>query len=239
MKIVSWNILADEFIEKPDYAMISQQVLFNRTERQDHIMQILYGLDADIMLLQEVMQAEYDLLVKIFGQRFTIIRGANMCWYNKPSQSGNVTLLRKTFFRDIQAMDLDFGLVVKCRALKRGPLTIINVHLDDRSYRKRISSIESLAPFVSVEPRVILGGDFNQEYRFDSKLYAVIQTMGFQTYPVKGATYYIEKNMAIDHVMTKGLTGQEMQQVNNFNNDIFQQFKTYGSDHLPILLKLN
>ena len=41
MKIVSWNILANEFIKKVDYPMIKTKILFNRKGRLTQITNIL------------------------------------------------------------------------------------------------------------------------------------------------------------------------------------------------------
>ena len=62
--------------------------------------------------------------------------------------------------------------------------------------------------------------------------------MGFKLY-IKDPTYLIEKKICIDHLMTKGFEGDACGcVVNNFGDDILQQFKEYGSDHLPIIIKL-
>ena len=63
MKIMTWNILANEFIKKSYYPMISKKHLFNRENRKTQIITILTTVDTDIMLLQEVMQSEYNLLI--------------------------------------------------------------------------------------------------------------------------------------------------------------------------------
>jgi mRNA deadenylase 3'-5' endonuclease subunit Ccr4 len=54
MKILSWNILADEFIKKRYYPMIPSEVLLNRKQRQIQIISTLVHADMDVMLLQEV-----------------------------------------------------------------------------------------------------------------------------------------------------------------------------------------
>ena len=118
MKVVSWNILANEFIKKADYPMIKSKMLFNRKGRLTQITSILKNVNADIMLLQEVMQAEYNSLSETFEKEYYIIKGKNINWYNKKSYSGNVTFLRKNVFslsaNNNMIKDLEFGLYVKC-----------------------------------------------------------------------------------------------------------------------------
>ena len=98
MTVISWNILANEFIKKADYPMIKGKMLFNRKGRLTQITSILKNVNADVMLLQEVMQAEYNSLSETFEKEYYVIKGKNINWYNKKSYSGNVTFLRKNVF---------------------------------------------------------------------------------------------------------------------------------------------
>jgi exonuclease III len=283
MKIISWNILANEFIKKADYPMIKAKMLFNRKGRLAQITSILQNVNADVMLLQEVMQAEYNSLSNTFEKEYYIIKGKNINWYNKKSYSGNVTFLRKNIFylsaTNYILKDLEFGLYVKCyfvdntdnnkkacenictltsstkitanksssssREIKHNsndkliPIDIINVHLDDISHAKRIAEIKSIEEEIRGAKRIILGGDFNQDYKPKSNLYKLLMHgMGLKIY-IKDPTYLIEKKMCIDHLMTKGFGGHSCGcVVNNFGDDILQQFKEYGSDHLPIIIRL-
>lgn len=289
MKIISWNILANEFIKKADYPMIKGKMLFNRKGRLTQITSILQNANADVMLLQEVMQAEYNSLSDTFKKEYYIIKGKNINWYNKKSYSGNVTFLRKNVFSLLannekgMIKDLEFGLYVKCYFLdkvrenvpenvsenicsvtssvvaqkeikktveikqnlknnlkdKLMPIDIINIHLDDISHAKRISEIKSIEEEIRGAKKVILGGDFNQDYKPKSNLYKLLnRDMGLKIY-IKDPTYLIEKKMCIDHLMTKGFSRDSCGcVVNNFGNDVLQQFKEYGSDHLPIIIKV-
>jgi len=283
MKVVSWNILANEFIKKADYTMIKGKMLFNRKGRLTQITSILKNVNADVMLLQEVMQAEYNSLSETFEKEYYIIKGKNINWYNKKSYSGNVTFLRKKVFslsaNNDKIKDLEFGLYVKCYFLEKAqaknvpenipknvcenicainttvpsqkseikpnskdkltPIDIINVHLDDISHAKRIAEIKSIEEEIKKTKKVILGGDFNQDYKPKSNLYKLLnQEIGLQIY-IKDPTYLIEKKMCIDHLMTKGFGRDSCGcVVNNYGDDILQQFNEYGSDHLPIIIKV-
>lgn len=280
MKIVSWNILANEFIKKVDYPMIKTKMLFNRKGRLTQITNILKNVNADVMLLQEVMRAEYNSLSETFEKEYYIIKSNNFNWHNKKSYSGNVTFLRKNVFslstHNEKALlkDLEFGLYVKCyfreipsnnvcenicsvtsalspHAVNKSveikhnlkdklmPIDIINVHLDDISHAKRIAEIKSIEEDIIIANRVILGGDFNQDYKPKSNLYKLlIQVMGLQIY-IKDPTYLIKKKICIDHLMTKGFGGDACGcVVNDFGDDVSQQFNEYGSDHLPIIIKI-
>ena len=224
MKIISWNILANEFITQSDYPMIKRKILFNRNERLKNIMQMLLKVNADVMLLQEVMEKEFKALTQLFKSKYTIVRGKNINWYNKPSASCNITLLRKTQFKVLTVYDLEFGIYL--RASEAGSseagasevgaseassseaganevIEIINVHLNDESHLKRISQIKSIEEVLYKSNKVILGGDFNQVYKVSSQLYKMIAKAGLIP-TIHEPTYYIEKKMCIDNLMLKG-----------------------------------
>ena len=243
MKILSWNILANEFIQERYYPMIPSQLLFNRQKRQERIIATLKQADADIILLQEVMQSEYNLLNSEFHTTYHLIRGKYIQWQkNKRNYSGNVILLRKNMFSPVHySIDLDVGLAIQCH-LKHSdiPILVINTHLDDVSQTKRLQQIKELEPLLTNNKRIILGGDFNEHYTNKSRLYSLIKDYFFTSYNDE-LTYYIEKKMSIDHIMIKGFETHKKngKVINDFGDDIIQQFTNYGSDHLPVMLTIN
>jgi hypothetical protein len=231
LKILSWNILADEFIKKRYYPMIPSDVLLNRTERQIHIITILKHMDMDVMLLQEVMQGEYNALVQTFQKTHHLIKGKNIKWQGKQSSSGNVILLCKSLFKVKESIPLAFGVGVHC-LYKNRPLLILNIHLDDVAKEKRLEQINALLPYFSANEQIIVGGDFNEHYTTTSELY---KTAGLKIMNKK-PTYFIEKKMCIDNILIKGiaLKHQSAYVLDSYNGDVVKQFLTYGSDHLPV-----
>jgi mRNA deadenylase 3'-5' endonuclease subunit Ccr4 len=262
MKIISWNILANEFINQSDYPMIKNKILFNRNERLKNIMQMLLKVNADVMLLQEVMEKEFKALTQLFKSKYTIVRGKNINWYNKPSASCNITLLRKTQFKVLKAYDLQFGIYLTALSNANEVIEIINVHLNDESHLKRISQIKSIEEVLYKSNKVILGGDFNQVYKVSSQLYKMIANAGLIP-TIHEPTYYIEKKMCIDNLMLKGfqldnrcsIKKNELNccnrpinktkknapkkngscVINKYKNQVENQFNAYGSDHLLII----
>jgi endonuclease/exonuclease/phosphatase family metal-dependent hydrolase len=218
MKLISWNILANEFITQSDYPMIKGKTLFNRNERLKNIMQLLLKANADVMLLQEIMEKEFKALMKLFASKYTIVRGKNINWYNKPSQSCNIILLRKTHFKLLKTYDLEFGLYLVAgtsanevgaagtssnTGTSANEVVIINVHLNDTSHLDRIKQITSIKEILYKSNKVILGGDFNQVYNARSTLYKMISNAGLMP-TIHDPTYYVEKKMCIDNLMLKG-----------------------------------
>jgi len=234
MKILSWNILADEFIKKRYYPMIPPEIVLNRKERQTHILLLLKQLDMDVLLLQEVMQGEYNRLAQAFQKTHHLLRGKNIKWQGKQGYSGNVTLLRKSLFRLPVIIPLDFGLGIQCTYQNR-PLHIFNIHLDDVSHSLRMKQFAELLK----TDALIVGGDFNENYQVQrpTELYQRIKAAGLKIMNKK-PTYYIERKMCIDNILVKGvdLKHTTAYVVEDFQGDVVKQFITYGSDHLPVVV---
>ena len=235
MKILSWNILADEFIKKRYYPMIPPEILMNRKQREKQIITTLLHADMDVMLLQEVMQGEYNALSMVFQKTHHLCKGKNIKWQGKQSHSGNVILLRKSLFKIKEHVNLAFGLLVQC-LYKNRPLLILNVHLDDVSKEERLQQLNELMPYFRENEQIIVGGDFNENYT-TSELYQRIKATGLKILNKK-PSYYIERKMCIDNILTKGiaLKHSAAQVVNDFGTDVLKQFITYGSDHLPVIV---
>ena len=236
LKILSWNILADEFIKKRYYPMIPSDVLLNRKERQEHILTTLTHADTDVMLLQEVMQSEYNALSHAFIKTHHLIRGKNIKWQGKQSYSFNVILLRKALIIQPKSIPLNSGVGVEC-VYQNQPLLIFNIHLDDISHADRMNQVSELLPYVKQAASMIVGGDFNENYQPKNELYQVLKNEGLKVYNQK-PTYFIERKMCIDNILIKGLDMNHTSAhvLNPFQGDRVKQFITYGSDHLPVVV---
>jgi len=238
MKILTWNILASEWVKKSYYPGVKQSVLFNRKGRFDRICALLREADPDIIMLQEVMKKEYSKLVSKFEDQYIISGLKQMVWYNTTSaESGNVTLLRRTMFSSdkINHIPQEYGLYTQCE-YKNKACDIFNIHLDDQSNAKRHAQWAHLHSLPrSSSCANIIAGDFNHPYRKDSKLYCV---PGYTVHNLC-STYYIERKMNIDNILTKGMVRPKHSQCVLYPTTIEEGFRTYGSDHLPVLVEVN
>ena len=143
MKILSWNILASEWIKKSYYKNVKDHILFNRNQRFKTIFTKIHHENPDIILLQEVMKLEYMSLKRNLGHIYHISPIKAVKWQyspnnkNEKSESGNITLLKKSLFPRhsscISHCSLDFGIYTTC-LYKKQILTIFNIHLDDLSF---------------------------------------------------------------------------------------------------------
>ena len=236
---MSWNIGGSEWIKKSYYPTVKDPSLFKN--RIQTILRKIKDMDPDIVCLQEVMPHEYTRLCEAFPQ-YQCSKLTPIQWYNKKSKSGNLTMVKKRFTRWTEH-SFDHGVYVQVDRLH-----VFNVHLDDVSYTKRLRQLHQLN--LSMD-HVIVAGDFNQEYKPTSVLY---QVPGFTVHN-KCPTYFVEKKMNIDNIMTKGITklasnsgrrpGQEHVELErsrhscqHIPDSVEEELDFYGSDHLPVTVVL-
>lgn len=237
MKILTWNILASEWVKKSYYPGVKPSVIFDRKGRFDRICALLHEADPDIIMLQEVMKKEYSKLVSMFEDKYIISDLKKMVWYNTTSaESGNVTLLRRSLFSSdkINHIPQEYGLYTQCY-YKNKAFDIFNIHLDDASNKKRHQQWSHLHNLTRDSCcATIIAGDFNHPYRKDSKLYHV---PGYAVHNMC-STYYIERKMNVDNILTKGMIQPKNSQCVLYPTTIEDGFYKYGSDHLPVLVEV-
>lgn len=244
MKIMSWNILAAEWIKKSYYPTIDKKILFNRRARFTRILKTIKEENADIILLQEVMQLEYNSLKSNLQAQYTFSPLIPIQWKyqnssnnkSKKNESGNITLIRKKHFPPdiaIKHYPLPFGVYTQLPTL-----SVFNIHLDDLTVQTRNKQIKSIEPFIYSSEKTILGGDFNQTYRTNSHLYNLPE---FTVHNIDCPTYYIEQKMNIDNIMTRGFDFKKEKTSSKcavYPQSIEEGFEKYGSDHLPVIIRV-
>jgi endonuclease/exonuclease/phosphatase family metal-dependent hydrolase len=251
VKVLSWNILASEWVTKKYYPDINKAELFNTKKRIKTIIDKLKTYNADILLLQEVMPEEYKNLNKYFKEDYYISQIQPIKWSYKnnaniKSESGNVTLVRLSKYTPIE-LNLDtllssytqlsqFCRVIQCKNNETNKvITLYNIHLDDLSSVKRNKQMSHLLKFDNelnkATKSCIIAGDFNQVYRDTSKLYTIPK---FTVHNFCN-TYYIEKNINIDNILTRGFKLDKSSKCTNLSQDTEDIFKKIGSDHIPVI----
>ena len=263
MKIMTWNILASEWIKKSYYPNVTNTVLFDRKSRFKRILEKIISENPDVLLLQEVMQLEYKLLSDHLRSRYHVSGLSPVNWSKKEgqpilSESGNITLLKKSVFKYVheEPLPANFGLyssavyspAMKSKSISKSirktyQVHLFNIHLNDLFVQTRTKQMNVIKPFVEQETasHCLIAGDFNQEYNPHSKLYAI---PGFTVHN-KCKTYYIKKNMNIDNILSKGFKEDSPQETTDSKltspsclvvpKEIETGFKLYGSDHLPVI----
>ena len=264
VKVLSWNILASEWITKKDYPNIKKDELFNNKKRIKTIIDKLKNYNADIILLQEVMPDEYKLLTKFFKEEYFITPIQPIKWSyknnnNDKSESGNITLLKLTKYiplklnkdKDIISINplenklQQFCMFTQCRTIESNKIiNIYNIHFDDLSSAKRNKQMAHILDFdneinkqtkTKLQNYCIIAGDFNQIYRESSKLYNIPK---FTVHNFCN-TYYIEKNINIDNILTRNFNiDNSLANCTNLSKDTEDIFKKIGSDHTPVIANI-
>lgn len=224
MKILTWNILASEWVKKSYYPTVKTPELLEEDQRIKIILKKMKEIHADIVLLQEVMEQESKTIYKQFRKEYYFSSLRIIPWSKTKTSSGNMTLLKKSMFKKFTELPIDYGIYVKA-----GAISIFNVHLDDISAVKRRKQISDIRPFLEKQQYAVIGGDFNQEYRKDTKIYDIPHF----TVHNHCDTYFVEKNMNIDNILTKGF----MESSNScmpLPQSVEEGLRIYGSDHIPV-----
>lgn len=231
MHILSWNILASEWIKQKYYPTVNSTILFDRKTRFERIKKRIMISDADVIMLQEVMKKEYTHLKKLL-KNYSFSSLSRVNWGGK-SESGNVTILKNSSFKNIKHTYHSFFVQTSC-IYKEKQLHFFNIHLSDTSYQKRKDQLKQIKDLCINQPYCVIAGDFNNEYTSQAKLFKI---PGF-TVRNKCPTYYIEKKMNIDNILTKGFRKKKIMSCPHYPNELDYGFLIYGSDHLPIETKV-
>ena len=238
MIILTWNILASEWIKKSYYPNIKETTLFDHSARFAKIHNKIEHTEPDVILLQEVMPKEYNKLVSKFKDRYFISEIKQIEWqYNKNSASGNVTCLRRSMFpyEYILHVPLEYGIYTQC--IYNGcKCDIFNIHLDDLSCSKRYKQWDEIHSIIRKQNCInIIGGDFNHQYKENSRIY---QVPGFTAHNLC-PSYYIGRKLNIDNILTRGLKKLTNGKCQLYPTNVEDGFRTYGSDHLPIIVNVH
>ena len=271
VKVISWNILASEWVIKKDYPDIAKTELFNHKKRIKTIIDKLKTYNVDIILLQEVMPEEYKIINKYFKTEYYITQIQPIKWSYKnnnhvKSESGNITLLRLSKYIPLE-VNLDtssnqlykslqnFCMFTLCRNIETNKIiNIYNIHFDDLSSTKRNRQVKQILDFdneiqthtqkqtqtkytskYQSQSSCIIAGDFNQVYRENSKLYNIPK---FTVHNFCN-TYYIDKNINIDNILTRGFKeDKKLEKCTNLSINTEDIFKKIGSDHIPVIVNI-
>ena len=141
-------MLVDEFGETENH---------HRHVRWSKIHALISERHADVILLQEVMIYEYIQLQTQWSVLFDVSLLIPIEW-GVGSDSGNVTLLRRSRCDHVKHHFIGFGLLTVCQ-IDRRDCMVYNIHLDDTDSDVRK---QQLASICTESTPCILGGDFNQ-----------------------------------------------------------------------------
>ena len=234
MNIMTWNILADEYVDNREYEKLNNKYL-DRKNRFKNILKILKDTIPEIILLQEVMKKEYIFLKKIFNKIYIFSELKYIKW-GSSGKSGNIILIKYNLCNDVKFFYKENYIYMKC-LYKHRKLIVINLHLDDIDNNKRKKQINDIMEKIN-HHLCIIGGDFNENYSINSNVFNIIKQKEFNISNKKYNTYFINKSENIDNICYRGFELNKLY-IDNKIKDPNIQIKKYGSDHLPIIVKLN
>jgi len=264
--VLSFNILAPCWASPKWYPQDLNPDLLDRLYRRNKIIQFLSSVQADLICLQEVSDAEF----KAISAAFPHFKG--FMSHNDPSYwseslvpeipwepNGTAILARKNFFTSLQFEDRalsESGNHATRLVADQDNLRIVvwSVHLDSEKPQNRKLELESLMDQVDWN-REIIAGDFNIDVessnlrhllgqnQFVDALRAVGNFEG--THPFSSTYYRSHTYAVIDHVMTRGLhpvSGDVFDfgfwSIKNETGRIEANLQMCGSDHFPVISTL-
>lgn len=235
MKILTWNILASEWIDDKTYHDVVKKIRYDNKRRFDRIFYYITKQNADLILLQEVMPCEYKKIKLLFKNEYIITPVFRINWHKNKNNSGNVSLFKRTeFVNNMTHNKLEFGMHTTC-LYKNKICHIYNIHLSDVSNKYRYTQLNSILKPLIEATTCIIGGDFNHQYINNTKFYNI---PNYKTHNTMCTTYYIDRKINIDNILTKGFTRFGLIECPKCPENIQEGLTNYGSDHLPITLNI-
>jgi endonuclease/exonuclease/phosphatase family metal-dependent hydrolase len=241
MKIVTWNLCANEFLVDDVSTSVPPDQLADALDREARCLRMLAALethlDADVLLLQEVMPDECKRICAMFQHHSPTI-GPSLSWYGSNQwRSSNVTLIRKPLATDVHTAldgsvftDRWYYIVdgAQINTSTDDSYAIANVHFDDRDPMLRLRQLHGILRMTDKFKTCIIGGDFNEACRESSELKAALAAHGFKTLCSADTITYTgtDGHDSIDQIAVRGYDRAFHLQCRDYN------VAHFTSDHL-------
>lgn len=239
ISIITWNILAHEWLIHDKYiSKIKHNVNLNRKDRLDIIIHKLKKYNTDIICLQEVMKYEFSIIKKNFPN-YIATSLKPIIWYDThiSSESGNIILLKKNKFTNVKQYNETHYCYVKCIYNKQS-LFIYNIHLDDVNKLNRYINIQQILNNTHHKTdKIIIAGDFNENYDSNNKLYKTLIKNKYKITNKHTNTYILNNKLNIDNIIFNGFKLFKYYVNSSIKNPI-EQLHLYGTDHFYIVALL-
>lgn len=254
LRIMTWNILADIWLNEADYSQVASLLLDKHHRHQQHL-KIIDTINADIILLQEVELSVATKLKTHYSTKYvtmSLYSNEEKLWRidlapNKVLEpTGNLIMMRRRLFKNVSSASLklskdgDTASLVKF-SYRGSNYLIANVHLDPRK-QTRINEATRLLDFLKKQGNnnIIVAGDFNSD-----DLGPLFAKYSFHNTKTKDdlckPTYYCQT--AIDQIYSNNAKNNDsfvfdslLPRVTTKKGCKFNMMKLYGSDHLPLIL---
>lgn len=256
MKIITFNILSEQYIDKSSYVKEYKGIpseYIDRNYRIKQMIKVLKKYKADLMLLQEV---DIDIR-KILIKEFPMYKVCPLVLYvpSADKKAGEVIIIKKGLGTNIKHVQKIFKSTkvgystVTCNLPKtatndKSKLLIVNLHLNsNKLHTYRLQETAEMVKFIQSRPvdeKIIIGGDFNTDFSDMHKLYIDLGLVSAVKNKDSMGTYLCEKPM-IDYIYVKGFKVKmgKVDHTNNTKTCRVKIFKNYGSDHNPVIAKVS
>ena len=233
MRITTFNILADEFVE-PNKKFMDKwypTIEYKDLQMKRRFRTIIKYIKGDIILLQEVTSRVRKQLFNKFNNVY-IVLPLSM----HKTGTGNLTLVRRNLFKNITHKTFYVGELA-VGLTETDEIDIYNVHLDAYSGVARKHELEQIIAKFDLNKKIIVGGDFNTD---NKTLHNLLKRMNFESVVASelNGTYICEESM-IDYIYVYGFSGS----VGHVNNSVSKSncykrtIKKYGRDHYPVTVR--
>jgi endonuclease/exonuclease/phosphatase family metal-dependent hydrolase len=228
MRVVSWNILAQETL--PETAIPF-------SIRLARILETLFQIDADIIFLQEVTVESFEEhFAPLFHDRH------HACHHKSKKRTcsfGNAILWKKTLGGSNLVIERSRCIHV---SLINYPILLTNMHLPTGAglsgYHTRLTHIQSCKKVWQNYNHTIMGGDLNEGLWNPFGIAADIRNLGFTVHdePKLSCRSFAGNVYDIDHICLKGMkfVGQPSIPLSLPN----KVDESHPSDHVPVVYEI-
>jgi endonuclease/exonuclease/phosphatase family metal-dependent hydrolase len=250
LRILSFNVLAQTWIDDEIRNHVKDQRHLKRQYRLAKQIKLLKHVDADVLFLQEVTPITLSKMQKELSNYEFPGCFCRMLWSslsNNAPQNGNAIVFRKGVFSETRChvLELDgergnYASVVEAvHRLSGHRLKLVCVHLEYGDRDAAAQQFRRLLHTLSSDGHVIIGGDFNmgppswpiaQYFKLHTLQDACLGVA--RTHPFKDGP----DDNAIDHVLLRGFEVLDclVPQYASVNECI----KEIGSDHFPVIVSV-
>lgn len=253
LKILSFNILAEQFIDYSNpseyYPKVPVETL-KEENRLPKIFSFLQKNDPDIMLLQEVNSKTLKMLrvnLKSSHLLMPLAKHLTAEALEPGNMYGNLIAVRRGLFRKLSYRTVNVPklgtafAILTCELISsRQKMLIINVHLDadEETEDKRIIEVSELMGMIKYMLKdhvVIITGDFNTN---SPKTHKKFKSLNPVIDPDNPVGTYLNDSPMIDWIYIKNakiVSGKVMKPAVAANAT---PLKKFGSDHYPVVAEI-
>lgn len=255
LKVVSWNVLAQPWIDHEIRSHAQDKRHVRRPYRIARQVELLARIDADVLLLQEVTPIALTQFKSALTQYESPSCFSRMYWQPKTARTpvnGNAVLWRRDLFANASCglLELDhrrgnYASLLEATHLPTGhSVKFVSLHLEygDRAAGalqfKRLFNQQFIT---SADRHVVVAGDFNMGppnwlVERDVKVHKFsdcVRKTGLMTHPFREGP---DDNI-IDHVLIRGFKCRKT--VVPQCSSIGESLRLLGSDHYPVVAWLS